>query len=228
MIPIAKPMLGEEEAEAARKAILSGWVTQGPMVQAFEEAFAAMVGARFACAVSNCTTAMHLALLAAGVRPGDVVITVSHSFVATANAVRHCSAEPVFVDVEPETFNMDPAELERVLRDDCLGRDGSLYYRNVERLSVGESPLVQCRSECTGRVAAIMPVHQMGLPCDMGRINSVAKRYGLPVVEDAACAAGSRLSCDNGATWDMIGRPHGDMACFSFHPRKLVTTGEAA
>jgi len=226
MIPIAKPMLGEEEAEAARKAILSGWVTQGPMVQAFEEAFAAMVGARFACAVSNCTTAMHLALLAAGVRPGDVVITVSHSFVATANAVRHCSAEPVFVDVEPETFNMDPAELERVLRDDCLGRDGSLYYRNVERLSVGESPLVQCRSECTGRVAAIMPVHQMGLPCDMGRINSVAKRYGLPVVEDAACAAGSRLSCDNGATWDMIGRPHGDMACFSFHPRKLVTTGE--
>src|SRR6266704_2564323 len=108
MIPIAKPILGEEEAAAAREAILSGWVTQGPEVAAFEQEFAEYVGARYACAVSSCTTALHLALLAVGVRPGDEVITSSHSFIATANAIRYCGAMPVFVDVEPTTFNIDP------------------------------------------------------------------------------------------------------------------------
>ena len=101
MIPIARPSLGEREAEAARRAILSGWVTQGPEVAAFEREFAALVGAPHACAVSNCTTALHLALLALGVGPGDEVVTVSHSFIATANAIRYCGATPVFVDIEP-------------------------------------------------------------------------------------------------------------------------------
>src|SRR6267378_3831591 len=100
MIPIAKPTLGESEAAAAREAILSGWITQGPQVAAFEQEFAAYVGARFACAVSNCTAALHLALHALGVGPGDEVVTVSHSFIATANAVRYCGAEPVFVDID--------------------------------------------------------------------------------------------------------------------------------
>lgn len=110
-IPVARPVLGEEEAAASRRAILSGWVTQGPEVEAFEKEWAAMVGASHAVAVSNCTTALHLALIVAGVRPGDEVITVSHSFIATVNAVRYCGAVPIMVDIEPATFNIDPASV---------------------------------------------------------------------------------------------------------------------
>ena len=115
MIPITKPWMDEREAEAARRPILSGWVTQGPEVAAFEREFAAAVGAEYACAVSNCTTALHLALLAAGVQPGDEVITVSHSFIATASSIRYCGATPVFVDIDPATFNMDPALIEAAI-----------------------------------------------------------------------------------------------------------------
>ncbi len=191
VIPIAKPELGEEEAAAAREAILSGWVTQGPRVTAFEEQFAAYVGAPHACAVSNCTTALHLALHALGVGPGDEVVTVSHSFIATANVVRYCGAKPVFVDIDPRTYNIDPDRVEAAI---------------------------------TPRTRAILPVHQMGLPCDLAVVLAVADRHGLPVVEDAACAIGSEIRvCGK---WERVGRPRGAVACFSFHPRKIVTTGD--
>ena len=232
MIPIAKPFLGEEEVEAVREAILSGWVSQGPKVKAFEKAFAQTVDARFACAVSSCTAALHLALLTVGVKPGDVVITVSHSFIATANAVRYCGAEPVFVDINTETYNVDSDELLKVLNEDCIQRDGKLYYKYVERLAGGESPLRYFyRAEdrklySLGRVAAILPVHQMGIPFDIARIVAIAKEKRLPVVEDAACAIGSEVSMDGGKIWERIGKPHGDIACFSFHPRKVLTTGD--
>jgi dTDP-4-amino-4,6-dideoxygalactose transaminase len=190
-IPIARPTLGDEEADAARRAILSGWITQGPEVAAFEEEFAARVGALHACAVSSCTTALHLALHSLGVGPGDEVITVSHSYIATANAVRYCGATPVFVDIDPRTYNMNPALL-----------DASI----------------------TARTRAIMPVHQMGLPCDLPAILKIADEHGLPVVEDAACAIGSEIRI--GERWEQIGKPHGAVACFSFHPRKVITTGD--
>src|ERR1700755_2099117 len=109
MIPVAKPWMDEREAEAARRVILSGWVTQGPEVAAFENEFAAYVGAAHACAVSNCTTALHLALKAIGICSGDEVITVSHSFIATANAVRYCDAVPIFIDIEADGYNIDPS-----------------------------------------------------------------------------------------------------------------------
>jgi dTDP-4-amino-4,6-dideoxygalactose transaminase len=190
-IPFARPSLDEREVEAARRAILSGWVTQGPEVAAFEREFAAAVGAPHACAVSNCTTALHLALLAAGVAPGDEVITVSHSFIAGANAIRYCGAIPIFVDIEPHTFNIDPALVETAIGT---------------------------------RTRAILAVHQMGMPCDLARLVPLARRRGLALIEDAACAAGSEILWDG--AWERIGKPHGDAACFSFHPRKVITTGD--
>jgi dTDP-4-amino-4,6-dideoxygalactose transaminase len=224
-IPIARPFLGRPEAKAAAEVILSGWVTQGPKVEQFESDFASYAGAKHACAVSSCTTALHMALMAVGVRPGDVVITVSHSFIATANSVRYCMAEPVFVDIDPDTFNMSPGSLERCLREDCRSHRGNLYYKRVSKIAHGESPL-RYFPEARGRVAAIMPVHQMGMPADMGSILAIARKSNIPVVEDAACAIGSEIAMRKGSAWEKIGKPHGDVACFSFHPRKIVTTGD--
>jgi perosamine synthetase len=191
VIPIAMPLLDTKEADAAREAVLSGWVSQGPQVAAFEREFAALVDAPYACAVSNCTTALHLALTAADIAPGDEVITASHSFIATANCIRYCGATPVFVDIDPETYNIDPVGV-------------------VEAI--------------TPRTRAILVVHQMGMPCDLTALVTLAKRHGIVLIEDAACAAGSQIRIDE--QWERIGKPHGDIACFSFHPRKVITTGE--
>lgn len=191
MIPVAKPVMDDREVEAAGRAIRSGWVTQGPEVAAFEREFAAFVGAPHACAVSSATTALHLALLAVGVQPGDEVITVSHSYIATANAVRYCGAKPVFADIEPRTFNVDPRRIEPLL---------------------------------TPRTRAILCVHQIGMPCDLAALADLARAHGVPLVEDAACAAGSEILWRG--EWEKVGRPRGLVACFSFHPRKLLSTGD--
>lgn len=190
-IPIARPALLEADAEAVREAVLSGWITQGPRVAEFEAAFAEFVGAPHACAVSNCTAALHLALLAVGVGAGDEVITASHSFIATANAIRYCGAEPVFADIDPLTFNLDPEDVEAAIGP---------------------------------HTRAILCVHQIGMPCDLAALRIVADRHGLALIEDAACAVGSEIALDG--DWQRIGRPVGDVACFSFHPRKILTTGE--
>jgi perosamine synthetase len=190
-IPIVRPSLGEAEVEAVASVIRSGWVAQGPEVAAFEHEFADTVGAPHAVAVSSCTTAMELALCALGVGLGDDVVTVSHSFIATANVVVAVGARPVFVDIDPVTYGMDPRVLEAAL---------------------------------TEKTRAILCVHQLGFPCDLPAILDIADRHGLPVVEDAACAIGSEIAI--GKKWQRIGHPHGKVACFSFHPRKVITTGD--
>lgn len=184
IIQIGSPSMGTEEWEACRQPIESGWITQGPKVKEFETAFANRHQVKHAFAVSNCTTALHLALIACGVKEGDEVLVPAFTWVSTANAVKYCNATPVFVDIDINTFNID-----------------------IDKIA----------GKITNRTKAIIPVHLFGLCAD---VNAIKEKYPqLKIVEDGACAAGSALH----------GKPAGglgDVGCFSFHPRKSVTTGE--
>jgi len=185
-IPVMRPWLGEEEAQAAAAAVASGWVAQGPRVARFEAEFAEALGAGHAVAVSSCTTALHLALIVAGIGPGDEVVAPSLSFIATMNAARYVGAEPVFADVDAATLNLVPDTI-------------------APRL--------------TGRTRAVIVPDQAGVPADLDAIRALCEPRGIAVIEDAACAAGAVYQ----------GRPAGataSLATFSFHPRKLLTTGE--
>jgi dTDP-4-amino-4,6-dideoxygalactose transaminase len=190
ILPIALPKLGEPEIAAVARVIGSGWITQGPEVAAFEAEFAAYCGAKEAVATSNCTTALHLVLHALGIKAGDEVVVPSLSFIASANAIAHTGATPVFADVALDDLNIDPDAIEAAI---------------------------------TPRTKAIMAVHQLGMPARIAAIAALAEHRGIPLVEDAACAIGSRI--DSGG-WRQVGAPFGIAACFSFHPRKLLTTGD--
>lgn len=186
MIPIAKPYLTEQDAQAAYDTIMSGWITQGPRVQEFEEKFASYTGAKHAVAVSNCTTGLHLALIVAGIGAGDEVICPSMSYIATANSIMYVGATPVFAEVHSENYNLDVADAERRI---------------------------------TPRTKAILLAHQIGMPADIDAFSALCKKYNLILIEDAACAAGSSYKGKK------IGS-HSDLVCFSFHPRKVISTGD--
>jgi len=185
-INVMKPWLGTEEAEALAEVIASGWVAQGPRVAEFEEEFADAVGAPFAIATSNCTTALHLALVVAGVGPGHDVVVPSFSFIATANAPTYVGARPVFADVDPTTGNVTAETVVAAL---------------------------------TPETRAVIVVDQGGVPVDLAPIREALDPWGIVVIEDAACGAGSTYR----------GEPVGvgaQLTAWSFHPRKLLTTGE--
>lgn len=186
MIPIAKPYLTAEEAQAAYDTILTGWITQGPRVAEFEEKFAAYTGAKYAVAVSNCTTALHLAMIVAGVGVDDEVICPSMSYVATANSIKYVGAIPVFAEVNPATYNLDVKDTAKKI---------------------------------TAKTKAILLVHQIGMPADIDAFRQLAEKHNLKLIEDAACAAGSAYKGGK------IGS-HSSLVCFSFHPRKVVSTGD--
>ncbi|MBK8551388.1 MAG: DegT/DnrJ/EryC1/StrS family aminotransferase [Ignavibacteria bacterium] len=186
MIPIAKPYLTKDEAQSAYDTILTGWVTQGPRVEEFEKKFCEYTGAEYAVAVSNCTTALHLATIVSEIREGDEVICPSMSYVASSNCIKYTGAKPVFAEVESETYNIDLSHAEKLITD---------------------------------KTKAILIVHQIGMPADIDAFRTLCKKHNLKLIEDAACATGSAYKGKK------IGS-HSELVCFSFHPRKVITTGE--
>jgi dTDP-4-amino-4,6-dideoxygalactose transaminase len=186
MIPITKPYFGAEELRAVQQPLESGWVVQGKFVEEFEGKFSAFTGAPFSIATTSCTTALHIAVAAVGLKPGDEVIVPAFTWVATPNVVEYMGARPVFCDIDLRTFNIDVSQIETLVTSQTVG---------------------------------IIPVHLFGLCADMGPILEIAKKHHLWVVEDAACAFGTWYRGRHAGTF-------GEIGCFSFHPRKSITTGE--
>jgi dTDP-4-amino-4,6-dideoxygalactose transaminase len=203
-LPFAAPWFGHEEKEELVATLLSDWITTGPRTKQFEEAFAAYVGTTEAVAVNSCTAALHLALTALNVGVGDAVITTPFTFAATANVIVHRGAFPVFVDIEPDTYNLDANKLQSVLVREC-------------RYDVDQRSLVLKSNGC--RVRAVIPVHYGGHPCDMNAIETLAEHFELDIIEDGAHAVGARYRSRNVGTL-------GTMACFSFYANKNMTTAE--
>jgi perosamine synthetase len=201
-IPVAVPNIGGNEWAYIKECLDTGWVSSvGPFVDRFETEFAKYLGVKHAVVTVNGTAALHVALLVAGVRPGDEVLMPSFTFIAPANAVRYCGAWPVFVDAEEATWQMDVGQAVEFMKSRCEWRDGALWNRESGR-----------------RIGAILPVHVLGHPVDMGPLLAAAREFQVPVVEDAAESLGAAYR----------GRPVGRMgtlACFSFNGNKVITTG---
>ncbi len=189
-IPITKPLFDYCEKEMILKPLETGWIVQGPYVKEFENLFAEYTGSKYARAVSNCTTALHLALVALDIKREDKVIVPSFTYVATANAVGYTGAEVVFCDIDIRTFNIDVVKLEKIIKNDN------------ER-----------------KIKAIIPVNLFGLCADLREIMDIAKKHNLKVIEDSACGFGAYIEKKHSGTF-------GEIGCFSFHPRKSITTGE--
>src|SRR4029450_123905 len=201
-LPFYKPLIAREEITQLVEAVESGWLTTGPKTLEFEAAIARYVGSQFAVGVNSCTAAMHLALIAMGIGPGDAVITSPITFPATANVIEHCGARPVFVDVEPDTLLLDVAALEK-------------FLAAPKRMGIDAD-----------RVKAILPVHFAGQPCDMDMIFALASQYGLAVIEDSAHALGAEFQgCKVGSDYG-LGFQGPWASCFSFYATKNITAGE--
>jgi len=202
VIPLHVPEIRGNEWKYIKECLDTNWVSSvGPFVDRFESTVARYVGANYAVATVNGTAALHIALLAAGVEPDDEVLVSALSFIAPANAIRYVGAWPVFIDADPQYWQMDPLKVINFLEKDCQWRNDTLYNRSTGR-----------------RVKAVLPVHILGHPCDMDPILEVARKYGLIVIEDAAESLGAKYK------ERMVGHL-GDLACFSFNGNKLITTG---
>lgn len=201
-IPVTIPYFTDDEAKAVEKALASGWVAQGPMVAKFEEAIASHEGIGYGVATTSCTSALHLAMVAKGLKAGMDAIVPAFTFVATANAVVETGATPIFVDIYRETFNINIENLEDILKNQYEKKGDSYINKKTGNTLWG-----------------IVPVHEFGLCCNINKVNELAKQYQIQVVEDAACALGAMVS---GTHQGAFGNP----SCVSFHPRKSITTGE--
>lgn len=185
-IPIARTSLTDDEIKSVFEPLSNGWLVQGPQVEAFQKKWSTFTGAKNSIAVTSCTSALHLSLAALGFGPGDEAIVPAFTWISTANVVEHLGGKVVFCDIDLETFNLDPNQIEEKI---------------------------------TPSTKAILPVHLFGLSADMDKINNIATQHNLWVVEDAACGFGSLYKGKHVGNF-------GDTGCFSFHPRKAITTGE--